>query len=85
MCDSDCVEWLKARALAEYEAAESAARSPKRRANEPLIRRRATALGWAAGELQAHQRTREDPTWTPTAEHCSQQQQMLEQLALNIP
>lgn len=55
MCDSDCVEWLKARALAEYEAAESAARSPKRRANEPLIRRRATALGWAAGELQAHQ------------------------------
>ena len=55
MCDSDCIEWLKTQAMQYQTDADKAARSPRTRPNEPALRRRFTALGWAAGELTQHQ------------------------------
>lgn len=54
MCD--CVDVLKAQARAELIASERAGSDKRTRPHALMLRRRYTALGWAAGVLTAHQR-----------------------------
>lgn len=61
----DCVEVLEAQAAHHLELADRAARDKRTRIHEPLLRRRFTALGWAAGYLRLHRSGRSPPADDP--------------------